>query len=64
MEELSFLLSSACTSVTKQTVEEVFKSHNLHIGQAVVEELANNVCISNPVSKILAKCGPLGTSFK
>lgn len=64
VEELSFLLSSACTSITKRTVEEVFKSHNLHIGQAVVEELANTVCISNPVSKILAKCGPLGTSFK
>lgn len=64
LEELHFLLSSACAPVTKYTVTEMFKSHNLHIGQAVIEELANSVCVSNPVAKMLGKCGPLATFYK
>lgn len=44
LEELHFLLSSASAPLTKRTITEIFKSHNLHIGQAVIEELANSVC--------------------
>ena len=64
LEELHFLLSSASVPVTKRTVTEIFKSHNLLIGQAVIEELANSVCVSNPVAKLFGKCGPLATSYK
>lgn len=64
LEELHFLLSSASAPFTKRTITEIFKSHNLHIGQAVIEELANSVCVSNPVAKSLGKCGPLATSYK
>lgn len=64
LEELHFLLSSASLPLTKRTITDIFKSHNLHIGQAVIEELANSVCISNPVAKFLGKCGPLATSYK
>lgn len=64
MEELHFLLSSASAPVTKHTITEIFNSHNLHIDQDVIEELANSVCVSNPVAKVLGKCGPLATSYK
>lgn len=64
LEELVFLLSSASVPLTKRTITEIFKSHNLHISQAVIEELANSVCVSNPVAKILGKCGPLATPYK
>lgn len=64
LEELHFLLSSASAPATKRTVTEIFNSHNLHIDQAVIEELANSVCVSNPVAKILGKRGSLATSYK
>ena len=63
LEELHFL-SSASVPVTKHTITEIFKSHNLNIGPAVVEELANSVCVSNPVSKSFERSGPLATSYK
>lgn len=50
LEELHFLLSSASAPVTKHTITEICNSHNLHIDQGVIEELANSVCVSNPVT--------------
>lgn len=64
LEELHFLLSSASAPVTKHTITEIFNSHNLHIVQAVIEELATSVCVSNPVAKVFGKCGSLATSYK
>lgn len=63
LEELHFLLSSASAPVTKHTITEIFNSH-FHLDQAVVEQLANSVCVSNPVAKVLGKCGRLATSYK
>lgn len=64
LEVLHFLLSSASAPLTKRTITNIFKRHNLHIGQAVVEELGNSVCVSNPVAKIWGKCGPLASSYE
>lgn len=58
------MLNSACAPITKYTLEEIFKSHNIHFDLATGEQLANSVCISNPVAKVLSKCGPLSTTHK
>nr|XP_055065480.1 uncharacterized protein LOC129447733 isoform X2 [Misgurnus anguillicaudatus]XP_055065481.1 uncharacterized protein LOC129447733 isoform X2 [Misgurnus anguillicaudatus] len=63
LEELHFL-SLASEPVAKCAIADIFKKHNLNIGQAVVEELANSVCVSHPVTKSFEKCGPLATSYK
>lgn len=63
LEELHFL-SSASVPVTKCAIAEIFNRHNFSIGQTVVEELANSVCVSHPVIKSFEKCGPLATSYK
>lgn len=62
LEKLHFLLSSACAPLTKRTLSDIFKSHNLQISQAVTEEFAKSVCVANPVAQILGKYGPLATS--
>lgn len=64
VEELHFLLNSACAPAAKHTIAETFKIYNIDIDQATVEELANSVCVSNPVATVLSKCGPLSTSHK
>lgn len=58
------MLSSASVPVTKNTITEICNSHTFHIDQGVIEELANCVCVSNPVAKVFGKCGPLATSYK
>lgn len=58
------MLSSASVPVTKRTITEICNSHNFNIDQGIIEELANSVCVSNPVAKVFGKRGPLSTSYK
>ena len=64
LEELHFIFTSAVVPISNSTAVDVFKKHDIHVDQLVIDELSLAISTHNPLLKAIAKDGPLATAFK
>lgn len=64
VEDLQFISSSASVAVVRNILDSTLKSNKCTVDQAIVTELAEQLCSSHPISTALGAGGPLGSAFK
>ncbi len=64
LEELHFIFSSAVVPISNSTANDVFKKHDIHVDNLVIDELTPAISTHNPLVKAIAKDGPIASAFK
>ncbi len=64
LDELHYLLSTGSVPVTCSSLSEFFKNKNLEVDSLILKELADVLCKSNPLVKVIGKGGFLATAYK
>lgn len=64
LAELHFLFASAVLPISNSTAGDLFKKHDLHIDQSIINELSIAISTQNPLLKAIATDGQLATAYK
>lgn len=64
LAELHFLFNSAVLPASNSVTVDIFKKHDLHIDQSIIDELSTAISSQNPLVKAIATDGQLATSYK
>ncbi|XP_030248211.1 uncharacterized protein LOC115566456 isoform X2 [Sparus aurata] len=64
VEDLHFISSSASVAVVRNTLDSTFRLNNCTVDQAIITDLAEQLCNFHPISTALGAGGPLSSAFK
>lgn len=64
VEDLQFISSSASFEVVRNILDSTLKLNKCIVDQAIITDLAEQLCNFHPISTALAAGGPLGSAFK
>lgn len=64
VEDLQFISSSASVAVVRNILDSTLKSNKCIVDQAIITDLAEQLCNVHPISTTLKAGGPLGSAFK
>lgn len=64
VDDLHFIASSATRSSVRDIICAHFEKNNQTLDDSIVTSLAEELCVSNPLSTALSSGGPLSSSFK
>lgn len=64
VEDLQFISSSASVAVVRNTLDSTVKFNKCIVDQAIMSDLAEQLCNFHPISTARGGGGPLGSAFK
>ena len=64
VEDLQFISSSASVAVVRNILDSTLKCNKCIVDQAIITDLAEQLCNLHPISTALGAGGPLGSAFK
>lgn len=64
VEDLQFISSSASVAALRNILDSTLKFNNCIVDQAILTDLAEQLCNFHPISTALGAGGPLGSAFK
>lgn len=64
LEELHFIFTSAVVPISNSIAIDIFKKHDLHVDQLIINELSLAISTHSALAKAIAKDLPLASAFK